>query len=424
MERNNAYRLLSLALLTAVSVSCQKASDETPVAAPSVVATVPKQVYVSSGICNSGSGVTTYVVASASKMITKWNADTGVYNGLFLDFNSGSFITGSAPQNIIDDGANMFVLVENGVAANKAIIKVPKSDPNNYSTYYANATTLSAVLRGFAKDTDGSLILGKTSAIEKITPAQGRATIGANPWINAPLGNCATSTTAMSAVAIMNPLTSAGYTSGKVIFAHGGGAAATNRIAIVRDSGFVGATDCLAGAQTNIVGHIMASNRPTKTMAFNAVGPTPTSIVYIPMPTPTATATGRILVTYSNNQTSNSAAGTYNLNHGIVAWDVLEDNLGAVTLSNAPVVLWDDMSVVYGASAITYDSASSSVYVGVGGEPGVAAATYATNVVGYNVEKFTYSLSANTLTRVTISNRPFIHGDATTKCISGIAIGE
>lgn len=167
----------------------------------------------------------------------------------------------------------------------------------------------------------------------------------------------------------------------------------------------------------------MASNRPTRTMAFNVVGPSPTSIVYIPLATPTATASGRILVTYSNAQPSNSAAGVYNLNHGIVAWDLLEDANGAVTLTTAPVVLWDDISVVYGASAIAYDSATSSVYVGVGGEPGVAAATYAANNVGYNVEKFTYDTAANTLTRVTVDSRPFIHGDATTKCINGIAIG-
>lgn len=423
MGRNNTYRLLSLAVLAATAVSCQKASEDPP--APSVeVEVTPKKLYVSSGICNSGSGVTTYVVATASKMITQWDTETGAYGGVFLDFNSGSFIASSAPQNILDDGDNMFVVVEHATAANKQIIKVPKSDPNNYSTYYANATTLSAVLKGFARDTDGSIIVGKTTAIEKITAAQARATIGANPWINAPGGNCGASITNMTAVAVMTPLTAAGYTSGKIIFAHGAGAAATNRIAIVRDNGYIGATDCLAGAQTNLAGHVPASNRPSRIMAFNATGPSPTSIVYIPLATPTATASGRIIVTYSAAQVSNSAAGVYNLNHGIVAWDVLEDAVGGVTLTTAPVVLWDDISVVYGASAITYDPTDSSLYVGVGGEPGIGVAAYATAGVGYNVEKFHYDVAANTLTRVTVNNRSFIHGDATTKCITGLAVGE
>ena len=423
MGRNNIYRLIGLAVLAAAAVSCQKASED-PAAPSVVVEVVPKKLYVSSGICNSGSGVTTYVVATASKVITKWNTSTGVYGGVFLDFNSGSFIANSAPQNILDDGANMYVVVEHGTAANRAIIKVPKSDPNNYATYYANAATLSAVLKGFARDADGSIVVGRTTAIEKITAAQGRATIGANAWVNAPAGNCGTSITNMTAVAVMNPLTAAGYTSGKIIFAHGNGTAATNRIAIVRDNGYIGATDCLAGAQTNLAGSVPASNRPSRVMAFNAAGPAPTSLVYIPLATPTATATGRIIATYSANQISNSAAGVYNLNHGVVAWDVLEDAVGGVTLTTSPVVLWDDISVVYGASAIAYDSTTSSLYVAVGGEPGVAVGAYATNNVGYNVEKFTYSVSANTLTRVTVNNRSFIHGDATTKCISGLAIGD
>ena len=426
MGRKSICAVLGLATLTILSASCQKSASD-PV--PSVAAVVvPKKLYVASGACNSGQGTTTYTLPSgagaASKVITKWDTTTGIYDGIFLDFNTGSFVSGSGPQQIIDNGTYIIASVENATAANRAIIKIPKSDPNNYVTWYANATTLGGFLKGFARDTDGSIIIGRTTAIEKITPAQARATIGGTSWINAPAGNCSVSTTQMNAVSVLAPLTSAGYTNGKIVFAHGNNTAATNRIAIVRDNGYIGATDCLAGAQTNLLGTTPASNRPARVMAFNALGPAPTSMVYIPLASPTATATGRLIVTYSAAQVSNSAAGVYNLNHGIVAWDVLEDAVGGVTLTTAPVVLWDDMSVVYGASAIAYDSSDSSIYVGVAGEPGVAVAAYTTNNVGYNVEKFSYSVSANTLTRVTVNNRSFIHGDATTKCISGLTVGE
>ena len=426
MGRKNVYAALGLATLTLFSIGCQK-SEEDPVV-PSVVEVIPRKLYVASGACNSGTGVTTYTLpagaGAASKVITKWDATAGTYEGVFLDFNTGSFVAGSGPQQLIDDGDYIYAAVENALAINRAIIKIPKSDPNSYITWYANATTLATILKGFARDADGSIMIGRSTMIEKITAAQARATIGAAAWINAPGGNCATSITQMNAVSILAPLTAAGYTSGKIIFTHGNNTAATNRIAIVRDNGYIGLTDCLAGAQTNLAGHVPASNRPARVMAFNALGPQPTSMVYIPLATPTATATGRLIVTYSAAQVSNSAAGLYNLNHGIVAWDVLEDAVGGVTLTTAPVVLWDDMSVVYGASAIAYDSTDSSIYVGVGGEPGVAVAAYSTNNVGYNVEKFTYSVSANTLTRVTVNNRAFIPGNATTKCISGITVGE
>ena len=417
----------TVAVMTlAVTMGCQKSSDATT--APSAVATVvPKTVYVASGACFSGAGTTSYVAAAgataASKIISKYNADTGDSTGIFLDYNLGYFVAGTAPTTMIDLGDSIMVSNENGVAGNRAIVTLPKSDPTAFKTYYANATTLSAQLRHFARDSDGSLLIARTSAIEKVTNAPQRAIVNTFPWVTPTAGTCGASNTQMSAVALIPAYSAGGATNGKIIFAHAGGAAATNRIGIVQESGWSAnvAIDCLASSQTNVP-HGFASNIPQRTFATAAVGPSPTAMVYIPT-TSVASITGRLIVAVANNVTANSAAGVYNFNHGIVSWDVNETAYGTVTISN-PFILFDNASIVYGPSAIAYDAASSSIYVGVGGEPGVAAANFATNNVPYNIEKFTYSISANTLTRVSVNNKPFIQGTAITKCVSGIVVGD
>ncbi len=423
----NKKMISTIALMTvAVATGCQSSSDDAVV--PSVVVAVtPKTLYVASGACFSGAGTTSYVAAAgataASKIISKYNADTGDMTGVFLDYNLGYFVAGTAPTTMIDLDDSIMVSNENGAAGNRAIVKLPKSDPTAFKTYYANATALSAQLRHFARDSDGSLLIARSTAIEKITNAPQRALINTFAWVTPTVGTCGASNTLMSAVALLPAYTAGGATNGKIIFAHAGGAAATNRIGIVQESGWSAnvAIDCLASSQTNVV-HTFASNIPQRTWATAVVGPSPTSMVYIPT-TSVASITGRLIVTVANNVTSNSLAGVYNFNHGIVSWDINETAYGTVAISN-PVVLYDNASVVYGPSAITYDSASTSIYVGVGGEPGVAAANFATNNVPYNVEKFTYSLSANTLTRVAPNNQPFVQGTAITKCVSGLIVGD
>ncbi len=108
-------------------------------------------------------------------------------------------------------------------------------------------------------------------------------------------------------------------------------------------------------------------------------------------------------------------------NHGIVQWDVTETSATVATLSN-PVLLFDNISVVYGISAMTYDADTKSLYVATGGEPGVV--DMSTNNVGYNIEKFTLDTATPLLTRVHVANNPFIKGAANTKCISGLMLGN
>lgn len=416
----NKKIISTIALMAlAVTTGCQKSSSDDPVAAPSTVVSVPKTLYVASGACFSGQGVTTYVAATASKVIAKYDSSTAEYKGNLLDYNLGYFVAGTAPQTMVDIGDSLLVSNENATAANRAIVRIPKSDPTAFKTYYANGTAFASSIRGFDRDADGSLMVARTVGIEKITNAPQRALANALSWVAPSAGTCGVSNTSMTAALVIPVFASGGATNGKIIFAHSGASAATQRLGIVQENGWIANADCLA-SQTTSLAHTFATNLPARTWATTANGSSPTAMVYVPM-TSAFSYTGKLFVTYANSQTSNSNAGVYNFNHGIVSWEVNETAYGTVTLQN-PVVLWDNASVVYGASAIAYDADSSSLFVGVGGEPGVV--NLATNNVAYNVEKFTVSLANNTLTRVAINNKPFVQGTTLTKCISGLVVGD
>lgn len=379
-----------------------------------------KSIYVSTGSCNSGSGLTTYTT-TATRTVEFFQLDTGIHLGTLLDYNyAGNFTAATHPKNIIDNGDSLFILNENATTTSeRRVIKVPKANPLSYSNYYSNPTVLSGSMVGLAIDNEGSMLIGKTTAIEKINTTPIRIPAGANPWVSAPAGSCATSTTFMSSIVALPPVS--GNTTGRIIYTHQGTTAAVNRIGIVSQSGYYAAADCLTGLQISSTTHTKASNLTTGTVAFNTNGTSPTSMVYIPYTS--GTITGKLIVSYSNGQTSNNNAGTYNLNHGIVIWDISETTTTA-TLTN-PIVLYDNVSYLFGISAMTYDPDSGYLYVATAGEPGAANQT--TNGYGYNIEKFSLTFNATgapLLTRLLYNNQPYIKGGAYTKCVSGLTIGK
>ncbi|MES2801437.1 MAG: hypothetical protein V4654_03010 [Bdellovibrionota bacterium] len=413
-KHKSIHSLILIPLLT--FSACKKSPDEILAAANSTI------LYISTGSCNSGQGITTYTT-TATRTIERYLSSNGVNLGYLLDYNIfGLFATATHPRTLVDSGTHILVLNEHATASERQIIKVPKTDPLSFTNYYANATALSAGLNGMVMDSEGSLIIGKTSAIEKVAANKTRLLAGANPWVNAPGGTCATATTGMTSVATLEPV-SAGV-AGKVIFAHQGNTAALNRLGLISGTGYFAAGDCLSGVQISAVTHTKAANLPVNTVAFNALGTSPTSMLLIPFVSGSVTA--KLIVSYSNGQTSNSAAGNYNLNHGIVSWDVTETSSTEGTLSN-PVVLYDNPIYIFGVSAMVYDSDTQLLYVATAGDPGVVNQT--TNNYGYNVEKFSVSFTnAQTtgleLTRQASNNLPFIRGGANTKCISGMALGN
>jgi len=417
MFKQHKKLFLKFVLILLATTSCSKAVEEE--ALQSLLTT--EKLYVTTGACNSGNGLTTYTT-TATRTLEAYNIYNGQHETTLLDYNSaGTFAGGTHPKKMLDRGDYIFVLNENSTTTSeRKIIKVPKSNPLNYSNYYLNPAVFNGAMNALNIDSEGSMLISKTTAIEKINTTPIRIPAGANPWVNSPGGNCATSNSFISSVLTLPPIS--GSTTGKIIYAHQGNTAALNRIGIISSSGYYSASDCLTGLQINSITHTKATNVSPGPVAFNINSTSPTSMVLIPYSS--GTITSKLIVSYSNGQTSNNNAGTYNLNHGLVIWDIVEPDTTTASLTN-PTILYDNTSFLFGVSTMAYNSNDGYLYVATAGEPGAVNQT--TNGYGYNIEKFALNIDQDghvTLNRVTYNNQPFIKGGAYTKCISDLAIGK
>lgn len=415
----------TLLLLSLMAVGCQKSSEEAAVTA------AVKTLYAATGACNAGFGsaaMVTYSASAATRSIERFNTSTGANLGYLMDFTASNFVPNNNPNFLIDDGEDLFVLIDNstaGTTSERAIWRVPKTDPFNFIKYASSASALAtSVVRGMVRDSEGSFLVGVSNKIEKMNGVPNRVTAGGNPWVNNPGGACTPAANSMTAVAMLAPLAPA--TTGKLLFAHQSIAASTlttQRIAAINANGYFGATDCAGGVQINSVTHTATPSSSAGPITFSTAGTSPTSMVYIPMPAGSS-VTGKLVVTYSNNARANSDAGTYRLNHGIAIWDVTETSATAVTINN-PFLLYDNTSVVYAPSAVTFDPLDNSLYVAVAGEPG-AASPLSTNNVPYNIEKFTldYTSTTPSVTRIHTNNQPFIKGGTNLKCVSSLLVAD
>lgn len=419
--------MLTTGLLLGFS-SCQKSEEEAST-------TTSKKLYVTSGICNSGQGITTYAAGTASRAVTKWSSSSGEQLGTFIDFNNATGFADTLPQQILDEGDSILLLTENATTeTERKIYRIMKNDPGTFLTVVPNTSIVAGdpdhISRSFQIDADGMFIMSRSFAAEKFTPIGGivPGSTGTIAHINpsAATGTCfnaaASATNYISDLALMDPMD--GFNSGKVIVANVGTLITDNRLAAINPNGLTGGTvaDCAGGVQISTVAHTLGpdiADTIPATITFTANGVNPTSMVYIKTPAPATTA-GKLLVTYApalNTGLNNNTT----LNHAVVLWDVTEDSTSAVTINN-PVVLYRNHTVVYAPSAIAYDESSNSVFVAVG--PNIGTANQTTSNLGYNIEKFTIDLNTPSLTRVTDDNRPFIKGNSQTKCISSMTVAE
>jgi hypothetical protein len=424
MGRTNTKKIVKILASTMFIVGCSKKSEEVQ---PSAAAA--KGLYVASGQCYSGSGITTYGVAQASAVITRWNISTGASEGIYSDLRTGANVfPGTLPQAMIDRDDHILLLTENAtISGDRTIVKIDKSDPTTYTKYASDATaftmTATHITRAMSLDADGTMHFSKSLMTERLSSLGVRLTkAGANPWVNplAATGNCFGAAAAqIQDIAHMAPYTNTNQ--GKLIYIHAGATAATNIIGVVQRTGMTSATagDC-AGATAGGASTVIHTNATglSGPVSFVATGASLTSMVYIPTPTPALT-TGVLLVSYSSS-VNTAFDNTTNFNYGIVKWNITETSDTAVTV-NSPVIIYRDQSVVWAPSAMAYDADTSSLYVAVGGSPGLMNQT--TQNYGYNIEKFTVDLSTPSLTRVHTGYRPFIEGNETTKCISDMIIG-
>jgi hypothetical protein len=262
--------------------------------------------------------------------------DTGDVISTVIDYNE--YNPGDSPVAIAEYNHDyILVLVEN--AAGRRIDLVSK-DGKNVGFYLANTTALSAVGRAMAFLSDFSLLVSKSTAIEKFNSAKSRVTIGASPYVNAPAGSCATSTTLISSLAVLP--------NGKILYAH---AAATpnNKIGMISAAGYSVAGDCLSAQAapntTALPTKILLHSSGQMLVAYGSV-----------------TAASNVIYSYSVNPTTNVISGA--------------------------TASWTDFSVVNGPSSMVEDPVTHDVFV--------ANATSTFNTI----ERFHFDPTTKLLTRV------------------------
>jgi hypothetical protein len=366
--------------LTMLATGCAqpeatKATTTTPsTTTPEDITPAPTYLYVATGGCYSGTGNTTFTNLTSSNLVYRINTSTGQRDLTIADFNAFPASTGDSPVGIASvDSDNLLVLVENSTSGRRVESLEKKSFPSR-SMFSNNSTVMNAALRGLLRLSDGSILINKSSGIEKMTSSGVR--FGA-PLIPSNLGACGNPITQMTSLSVLN--------NSKIVFTHA--AAGQNRFGIISATGYSGVGDCL-GAQA-------APNA-------NAY---PVASVYV-------AASKQLIVAYAGN------AITTNLN-SIYAYDIDETTnaiTGATALYDASLYPATYSYLLYGISSMAYDADTQSLYV-------ATAISNATTVVNYAIEKFTYDPTAKTITRATTST-PFYNYGIDTKCIASMIISN
>jgi hypothetical protein len=383
MKMHSRQLFCFLIVLTVFACAKQEEEDNSSEVAPAPAATPsPKSLYVATGACYSGSGVTTFSNTTASNLVYRVNADTGVRQDLLADYFRAPANSGDSPVGIsmASDG-DLFVLVENTTTTSLRRIEKLAPTTLNRSTYNASTLALGGTLRRLYTLSGDWLLVSKQTGIEKVRDTFSRITQGTNPfiWLASPpaVSNCTTATTM-----IPDMLT---LPSGLIVVLHA--AAGKNGFAVISGSGYASASDC-------------------KNNAFQA-GPTatafPTSAVY-------DNIHKQLIVAYAGNSTAADVNSIYAY--------TIDEETGAIT---SPQKIYDSnlfgssySYLLYGVSAMALDAETGALYV-------ATAVSNGTTVTNYRIERLTYDASkigvANT-TVLTKSGGTFYDYGSDTKCVS------
>ena len=367
---------LTVSLLTSL-LACEEKDDK-----PVVQAVEPtRYLYVASGLCYSAN--TTFSNTTSSNLIYRLDLQTGRRDELLADFNSSPAQSGDSPVGIgaLDENS-IYALIENSTNVGaRRIERLEKKTLGQRSAFSNNTTALSGILRTLLVLPNGDLVISKSTAIEKITSANIRIQQGANPFINAPGGSCATSTTLISKVAPLK--------NGNLVYLHA--ASGQNRIGIISAAGYVAAADCKA-----------AQAAPTA-LAF------PTAVAY-------DAATKRLIVAYAGTSVAADVNSIYTY--------LVDESTNAIS---DPQKIYDANTypaiypyLLFGVSEIVLDEKNQTLYV-------ATAVNNAATVVNYAIEKFKYDSAKigndNTKVLTRVGTTPFYPYGIDTKCISSMYIG-
>ena len=344
----------------------------------------PKYLYVASGACYSGNGVTAFTNATSSNLVYRLNLATGTKERTIADYFASPANPGDSPVSIVsENSSSLLVLIENTTTVGlRRIERVSKTGTSSRTTYSGNITALSAQARAMTLLPDGYLLVSKSTAIEKMKDGSNRLLKGANPWVSlsTPASSCTTSATLLSDVVRLN--------NGGIVFAHA--ATGTARIGVVDPLGYAVAGDCKSAQSSP-----NAASFPTA-MAYDRTN-------------------HKLIVAYAGNTTAADINTIY-------SYDVDETTN---VLSN-PQELYDSSLfgstynyLLFGVSSMTLDTTNGYLYV-------ATAVSTATTAANYKIEKLKYAptnIGSNN-PAVLSWEKTFYDFGGDTKCISSMTIAD
>jgi hypothetical protein len=324
MVKRTFFALAILGLTVSVLVACTQPEEDVEGGA---AATGPF-IYVASGTAYAGPGVT---AATPSQTVARFTL-SGTFERVVRDYTANP---GDSPVGLVDYSAShILVLVDNTTGRR---IELVAKDGSGYSTFLSNGTALNAVVRDIVGTSDGGVLVAKNTAIEKFNSTGTRITQGANPYVSAPGGSCATSTTLIPAVTI-GP-------DNVILMAHAA-ASPNNQINLISSTGYAVIGDCVTVTEAPGATHY------------------PTSLLYH--------SSGKLLAGFGNN------TGPI---HQIYSYSVTS------TTITSPVQAFNDTSILQGISEMA-EMPDGTVLISA------AASTFNT------IERFTLNPSTGLLARV------------------------
>lgn len=356
------------------SISCQQ-----PVTAQTA-STSQKYLFVASGQCYSGNGITTFSNTTASNLISKINLDNGNREEILADYSAAPASAGDSPSSIIDwDSENLLVYVRNGTTGRLETLPKNGGNRNTFGTTPAISTFITTAPKTMQKSSDGGILLIRTGFIEKLNASGVR---NATVFVNNNLGaTCGTSNAILTDIAVSG--------TGRIITA----SAATspnNRLISVPAAG--------------------ANGTCSAAQAAPAATTYPTALVY-------DSIHRKLIAAYAG-------AGTAVGVNSLYAYD-FDESTGVISNEQK---IYDANEypatygyLLFGVSAMALDLDTDTLYV-------ATAISTAATAVNYAIEKFSYNASAIGSNNATVLTRigsvPFYNYGVDTKCISSIILGS
>lgn len=383
MKTKFMFLLFALGFWTLLQVGCAQILGNKDEKKAAAVGAPERYLYVSSGACYSGGGVTAFTNLTSSNLIYRLNVETGRYDGILADYNRSPSNAGDSPVAIVDDGDFLLGLIENTTTVSlRRIERIEKRVNGSRSTYSGNITALSAQLRAMIRLPDSYLLVSKSTAAEKVKDGSNRLLNGVNPWLtlnNPPaVSACTTSILLISSLGVLP--------GGNLFFTHAG--AATNRFGVVAASGY------------GVAGNCLAAQAAPNANAF------PTASAY-------DTANNRLIVSYAGSTTATDINSIYSY--------AINPTTGAIS---DPQKIYDANTfgstynyLLFGVSAMAIDMVRNEIYI-------ATAINTAATVVNYKIERFKYNATKTGVDNpgVLVKDPTFYDYAVDTKCISSMFV--